>query len=78
MNKKEKFMNNEKKRFHIGIPCTPEEAKAIKNYCYENGLILGQLIRRLILKEIQEKSTILSPDFIVPSVKESLIIKGRR
>lgn len=71
-------MQNEKKRFHTHIPCTPEEAEAIKNYCSENGLILGQIVRRLILKEVQEKSTILSPDYVPPKVNECLIDKKRK
>ena len=71
-------MQNEKKRFHTHIPCTPEEAEAIKKYCSENGIIIGQLVRILILKEIQEKSTILSPDFIPPKTSECLIEKRRK
>lgn len=72
------IMQNEKKRFHTHIPCTAEEAAAIKEYCKENGLIMGQVVRRLILKEIQEKSTILSPDFIPPEIDECLIVKRRK
>ena len=71
-------MQNEKKRFHTHIPCTTEEAEAIKKYCKENGIILGQIVRRLVLKEIQEKSTILSPDFIPPKMEECLIEKRRK
>ena len=72
------IMQNEKKRFHTHIPCTAEEAAAIKEYCKENGLIIGQVVRRLILKEIQEKSTILSPDFIPPEIDECLIKQRRK
>lgn len=71
-------MQNDIKRFHTHIPCTEVEAAAIKEYCKENGLILGQIVRRLILKEIQEKSTILSPDFIPPKINESLIEQRRK
>ena len=35
------IMQNEKKRFHTHIPCTAEEAAAIKEYCKENGLIMN-------------------------------------
>lgn len=66
------------KRFHTHIPCTTEEAEAIKKYCSENGIILGQLVRRVILKEIQEKSTILSADFIPPKTKDCMIDNRRK
>lgn len=66
------------KIFHTHIPCTNEEAEVIKRYCSENGIILGQLVRRIILKEIQEKSTILSPEFIPPKIEECLIEKRRK
>lgn len=72
------IMQNGKKRFHTHIPCTAEEAAAIKEYCTENGLIIGQVVRRLLLKEIQEKSTILSPDFIPPEIDECLIKQRRK
>ena len=71
-------MKTDKKMFHLHIPCTTEEAEAIKKYCKENGIILGQTVRRLVLKEIQEKSTILSPDFIPPKIEECLIEKRRK
>ena len=79
-------MQNEKKRFHTHIPCTAEEAAAIKEYCKENGLIMGQVVRRLILKEIQEKSKetmikkygVDSPDFIPPEIDECLIERRRK
>lgn len=71
-------MQNTNRRYHTHIPCTEEEAVAIKEYCKENGLILGQLIRKLILKEIQEKSTILSPDFIPPATGDCLVEKRRK
>lgn len=66
------------KRISVQIPGTEIEAEAIKKYCTENGLILGQVIRRLILKEIQEKSVILSADYIPPNTSECLIEKRRK
>ena len=71
-------MQNGSKRFHTHIPCTPEEAEAIKKYCSENGLILGQLIRRLIMNEIQDKSTILDPDYISPKINDCFIKQRRK
>lgn len=71
-------MQNNNKRYNTGISCTAEEAAAIRKYCDENGIILGQLTKRLLLKEIQEKSTLLSADYIPPTVAECLIEKRRK
>lgn len=57
---------------HIHLTLTEEENSAFKTYCKENGLIISQLIRRLIIKEIKEKSTILSSNYIPPRVLECL------
>lgn len=63
---------------HIHIPLTDNEFQTIEKYCNENAIIFGQLVRRLVLKEIQSKSTLLSPDFIPPKVTECLIEKARK
>lgn len=49
-------MQNDKKIMHAHIPFSETEIKLFRNYCSENGIIMGQLIRRLILKEINDKS----------------------
>ena len=63
---------------HIHLSLTDEELKQIEDYCTDNAIIFGQLIRRLLLKEIQEKSTILSPEFIPPKIEDCLIRKKRK
>ena len=70
-------MENKKVK-HIHLSLTDKELKQIEDYCTDNAIILGQLVRRLILKEIQEKSTILSPDFIAPKIEDCLIRKRRK
>lgn len=63
---------------HIHLSLTDEELKQIEDYCTDNAIIFGQLVRRLLLKEIQEKSTILSPEFIQPKIEDCLIKKIRK
>lgn len=63
---------NTNRNLHLHLSLTEEEAEAFKNYCKENGIIAAQLVRRLILTELKEKSTVLSPDYIPPKVLESL------
>lgn len=63
---------------HIHIPLTDNEFQMIERYCNENAIIFGQLVRRLVLKEIESKSTLLSPDFVPPKVTECLIEKARK
>lgn len=63
---------------HIHLSLTDEELKQIEDYCTDNAIIFGQLVRRLLLKEIQEKSTILSPNFIPPKIEDCLIRKKRK
>lgn len=63
---------NTNRTLHVHLSLTEEEAEAFKNYCKENGIIAAQLVRRLILTELKEKSTVLSPDYIPPKVLESL------
>lgn len=63
---------NTNRTVHVHLSLTEEEADAFKNYCNENGLIAAQLVRRLIIKEVKEKSTILSPEYIPPKLLESL------
>ena len=63
---------------HIHLSLTDEELKQIEDYCTDNAIIFGQLVRRLLLKEIQDKSTILSPEFIPPKIEDCLIRKKRR
>lgn len=67
-----------RKTKHIHLPLTDTEFSAIEKYCDENGIIFGQLVRRLVVKEIQSKSTLLSPDFVPPKVTECLIEKARK
>ena len=67
-----------KKIKHIHLSLTDEELKQIEDYCTDNAIIFGQLVRRLLLKEIQEKSTILSPNFIPPKIEDCLIRKKRK
>ena len=69
-------MENKKVK-HIHLSLTDEELKQIEDYCTDNAIILGQLIRRLLLIEIQEKSTILSSEFIPPKIEDCLV-KYRR
>ena len=63
---------------HIHLSLTDEELKQIEDYCTDNAIIFGQLVRRLLLKEIQDKSTILSPEFIPPKIEDCLIRKKRK
>lgn len=63
---------NTNKNLHIHLSLTEEEAAAFKDYCKQNGLIAGQLVRRLLMQEIKDKSTILAPEYIPPKVLESL------
>ena len=70
-------MENKKVK-HIHLSLTDEELKQIEDYCTDNAIIFGQLVRRLLLKEIQDKSTILSPEFIPPKIEDCLIRKKRR
>lgn len=63
---------------HIHLSLTDEELKQIEDYCTDNAIIFGQLVRRLLLKEIQEKSTILSPNFKPPKIEDCLIRKRRK
>ena len=63
---------NTNRTLHVHLSLTEEEAEAFKNYCKENGIIAAQLVRRLILTELKDKSTVLSPDYIPPKVLESL------
>ena len=69
-------MENKKVK-HIHLSLTAKESKQIEDYCTDNAIILGQLIRRLLLIEIQEKSTILSSEFIPPKIEDCLV-KYRR
>lgn len=69
-------MENKKVK-HIHLSLTAKELKQIEDYCTDNAIILGQLIRRLLLIEIQEKSTILSSEFIPPKIEDCLV-KYRR
>lgn len=55
-----------KKIKHIHLSLTDTEVYAIEKYCNENAIIFGQLVRRLVLQEIQQKSTISHSDFIPP------------
>lgn len=71
-------MKSDKQILHCHLPFTEEEAKAFKSYCSESGIIAGQLLRRLVIKEIQEKSTVLSADFIPPKVEECLLTYRRK
>lgn len=68
---------NDKCIIHAHIPFSNEEAQAFKNYCNENGIIMAQLIRRLIINELKTKSTILAVDYTAPKINESLN-KSRR
>lgn len=70
--KKKDLIMNTNVNIHIHLSLTEEENSAFKTYCKENGIIIAQLIRRLIIKEIKEKSTLLSPDYIPPKVLECL------
>lgn len=63
---------------HIHLSLTDEELKQIEDYCTDNAIIFGQLVRRLLLKEIQDKSTILSPEFIPPKIEDCLIRNRRK
>lgn len=64
-----KNMKNTKSIFHLHVPCTEDEAEVIKKYCRENGIILGQLTRILLLREIKTKSVLLQ-DYEVPPNEE--------
>ena len=69
--------NKTNKIKHIHVSLTDTEFSAIEKYCNENAIIFGQLVRRLILQEIQQKSTISHPDFI-PPVTDCLIERARK
>lgn len=57
---------------HVHLSLTKEEAEAFKAYCTGNGIIAAQLVRRLILQEVKEKSTLLSEEYTPPKITESL------
>lgn len=64
-------MNNNR-NLHLHLSLTEEEAEAFKAYCKDNGIIAAQLVRRLLMKEISDKSTLLSADYVPPKVLECL------
>lgn len=68
---------NTNKILHIHLSLAEEEVTALKKYCKENGIIVSQLTRRLLMQEIKEKSTLLSPDYIPPKILESLVANKR-